>query len=87
MKEILYSQGDPDLKISVRGKNIVFVGRGHIKRGFLVEILAIRRAFVQKEVNGVTDLLVTDKWSMDTKRVQKAKKLGVKIMMYDEVFK
>lgn len=87
MKEILYSQGDPDLKISVRNKNVVFVGKYFKKRAFIHGILVIHRAFVQKEVNGATDLLITDDSSEYTQRMKKAKEFGVKIMRYQEVFK
>lgn len=84
---ILYSIGDPDLKISVRGKKIVFVGKGFQARRFLIEILSIRRAFVQVNVNKSTDLLITDNLNSTSKVLRKAKELNIKILTYEEVFR
>ncbi len=87
MKEILYSQGDPYLKISVRDKKVVFIGKGSKSRDLLREILNIRGAYICVKVSRVTDLLITDNSSENTKNMQRAKEFGVKIMKYDEVFK
>jgi NAD-dependent DNA ligase len=73
------------LKSMFLGKRVVLTGKGLASRNALAQILDEAGAILQPAISPETDLLVSNGDKL-TSKLQKAQKLGITIMSYEDVF-
>lgn len=74
------------LKVPLVGKNVCMTGTGPLGRGTLANHLRDAGATVQDSVNSATHILICESADSTSSKAQKARKLGVTILGYSDVF-
>lgn len=74
------------LKVPLVGKNVCMTGTGPLGRGTLADHLRSAGATVQDSVNSATHILICESATSTSSKATKARKLGVTILGYSDVF-
>jgi NAD-dependent DNA ligase len=86
-EDIIEDLKDSELRIDVRGKKLLFTGDGPFPRIVLTAILKRNGAIIQSSVTKDTEILVLADRNSSSNKANKARKYGIKMMLYSDVFR
>jgi len=78
---------ESELKMDLRGKKVLFTGTGPFSRSTLTAVLKRNGAVVQDNIRKDTEVLILADLNSDSNKVKKARKWGIKMVTYEDVFK
>lgn len=80
-------EDESELKIDLQGKKVLFTGKGPFSRETLTAVLKRNGALVQDNIRKDTELLILADLDSDSNKAKKARKWGIKLIKYEDVFK
>ncbi len=78
---------ESELKMDLRGKKVLFTGTGPFSRSTLTAVLKRNGAIVQDNIRKDTEVLILADLNSDSNKAKKARKWGVPMVTYEDVFK
>jgi NAD-dependent DNA ligase len=79
-------EGGSELKIDLQGKKVLFTGKGEYSRDALTSILKRNGAVVKSSITKDLDLLILADLNSTSNKAKKARKWGIKMVTYKDVF-